>query len=116
MKTSSYILTLLAVPVLTYGAEFNADYPISVIDGLSEVVYWAVPLAIAIGLLLFIWGLVLFLTKSGDETALEEGKRRMVWGIVTLFVIVSVWGLVALVGQITGVADGGSVNAPDTDF
>jgi len=64
------------------------------------------PVVIALGLLLFIWGLVQFIFSSGDEAAKDEGKRKMIWGVIALFVIVSVWGLVELLNQITGIEQG----------
>lgn len=82
---------------------------VNMVQGLVEQL---VPLAIAIGLLFFIWGLVQFIASLGDEESKEVGKRRMVWGVMALFVIVSVWGLVGLLNQITGVEQGGDVELP----
>jgi hypothetical protein len=45
----------------------------------------------------------MFIGKVGDEKARIEGKRRMVWGIVSLFMIISVWGFVALIQNISGI-------------
>jgi len=53
-----------------------------------------IPLAVSVALLYFIWGIALFIRNAGDSTAREEGKQHMMWGIVGLFVIISVWGLV----------------------
>lgn len=50
-----------------------------------------------IALLVFFWGLVKFIGKAGDEAALAEGRRLMIWGIIALFVMVSVWGLILFV-------------------
>ncbi len=36
----------------------------------------------------------------------------MIWGIVALFVIVSVWGLVSLLQLLTGAGGGGTPTAP----
>lgn len=52
-----------------------------------------------IALLFFFWGLVQFIRKAGDEKAIEEGRRFMIWGTVALFVMVSIWGLTALIGR-----------------
>ena len=58
------------------------------------------PLLLAVAVLFFIWGVVVFIAKAGDEKARTEGKQRMVWGLVALFIIVSVWGIVALLYEI----------------
>jgi hypothetical protein len=54
-----------------------------------------VPLLITVALIVFIWGLILYLTKIGTEDK-QKGIQIMLWGIVALFVMSSVWGLVAL--------------------
>ncbi|MBX4199133.1 hypothetical protein KW800_02595 [Candidatus Parcubacteria bacterium] len=46
-------------------------------------------------LLIFFKGLAAFIFKSGDEKALEEGKGLMTWGLVGLFVMVSLWGILS---------------------
>jgi hypothetical protein len=53
-------------------------------------------LAICVGLaiLVFFWGLMTFLFKAGDESSHTEGKNKMIWGLIGLFVIFSLWGLV----------------------
>ncbi len=59
-----------------------------------------------IALLVFFWGLVKFITKAGDEAALEEGRRLMLWGIIALFVMVSVWGLTLFIQTNLGIHGG----------
>jgi len=48
----------------------------------------------SLAVVVFIWGLVIFIFKSGDETSHKEGKNRMVWGVIALFVMISVCGIV----------------------
>ena len=51
----------------------------------------------ALGFLLFIYGLVEFLFKlnSGGDNA--EGKKHMIWGIVGMVIMVSVYGILDLI-------------------
>jgi hypothetical protein len=67
---------------------------------------------IALGLLVFIWGMVQFIISAGDDDAKAVGKQRMVWGILALFAIVAVWGIVQLLADITGVETGGEIDIP----
>ena len=66
---------------------------------------------LAIALVVFMWGLVMFIAQSGNEQAREVGKKRMLWGIVALFMIVSLWGVIALLADISGVT-GASTTQP----
>ncbi|PIP55932.1 MAG: hypothetical protein CO183_01235 [Candidatus Zambryskibacteria bacterium CG_4_9_14_3_um_filter_42_9] len=70
---------------------------------------------VALALLGFFWGLVLFIFHvGGDEKAVNQGKRIMGWGLVALFVIVSVWGIVGFMQN--AVLPGGSSTSPTPLF
>ena len=46
-------------------------------------------------LLVFFWGLAKFIFRvGGDEKAVEGGKRLMIWGLIALFIMMSVWGII----------------------
>jgi len=55
----------------------------------------AVPVLVALALLYFFWGIASFILKADDQEEMKKGKSRMVWGIVTLFLILSVAGFLA---------------------
>jgi hypothetical protein len=84
----------------------NLTFVQNAFGALGNIINLAIPVLVALGVLFFIWGLVQFIFASGDESAKDEGKRKMIWGVIALFVIVSVWGLVALLNQVTGVTQG----------
>lgn len=70
---------------------------------IQQLVRIAIPLLVAIALLVFFWGLVQFIAGAGNEDKRAEGKQHMIWGIVGLFVMVSVWGLVGFLGSVIGI-------------
>lgn len=110
------VTALLFMPTTARAGAPDLTYVESIVVSLQELIVILIPLVIAIGLLFFIWGIVQFILASGNEEAKDAGKRRMVWGIITLFVIVSVWGLVGLLNQLTGIEQGMEVILPDLPF
>jgi hypothetical protein len=70
----------------------------------------ALPIVVALALLAFFWGLMKAI--FGGPKGVEEGRNLMIWGVVALFVMVSVWGLVRFVGNAFGIEQGGSANIP----
>ena len=47
----------------------------------------------------FFWGVVLFILNTDDDTKRAEGKQWMMWGVIALFVMITLWGIVeVLVG------------------
>lgn len=72
---------------------------------LLETIGLIVPTLLALAVVVFVWGAVVFMAKADNEQARTEGKRRMVWGVVAIFVLVSVWGFVAILQNVLGVWD-----------
>ena len=58
-----------------------------------------VPLLFTIAIAFFIWGVVQIFINGDDEEKRSKGKQFMIWGIVALTVMISVWGLVQLLGS-----------------
>ena len=64
--------------------------------GIVNIVNILIYISGVIMLVVFFWGLVKFLTRSSEES-LADGRRLMVWGIVSFFVLFSLWGIVYFV-------------------
>lgn len=55
--------------------------------------FYLLPLAWAVMFLVFLWGLVKLIFHLGNEDSLEDGKRLMVWGVIGIFVVTSVFAI-----------------------
>lgn len=75
------------------GQGFGDNFKCAV-DYILSLLNLLVPLLIGIAVILFLFGLVKYITAGGDETKVKEAKKFILFGIVGLFVMVSVWGLV----------------------
>lgn len=83
----------------------------SAINGTLDLL---VPLLISLAVILFMWGMVVFMANTDNEQARTSGKTKMIWGVVILFVMLSVWGFVEILDTIfnldrTTVPDGPNV-------
>lgn len=81
---------------------------------LTEIVEVIIPILVSLALLFFVWGLAQWLLNMADTEKHKEGKQRMVWGIIALFFIVSISGLI-MVLQATFFGTSGSSSAPYKD-
>lgn len=69
-----------------------------IIASIGDLVKLLITVATAIALLAFIWGLAKFIFRiGGDEKAVDNGKALMKWGLIALFVLVSVWGIIGFI-------------------
>lgn len=64
---------------------------------INSVINPLVPVLVGVALLIFAFGLFKY-TKSGygQSTDIQGAKSLMFWGVIILFVILSVWGLVGI--------------------
>ena len=60
-------------------------------------------LAFAIALLVFFWGIFQFIASQTTDTNREEGKRKILWGIFGMFIMISVYGLIHLILNTFGI-------------
>ena len=67
-----------------------------IICRLGELLSAVIPVLVALGIVYFVWGVVQYFIAS-DEDAKKTGKDRIIFGIIGLAVIISVWGLVRIV-------------------
>ena len=74
-----------------------------------------IPVLIALGVIYFIWGVVSYAIGTEEETK-AEGRKKMVYGIIGLAVIVSVWGLVNILTTTFSVTDSRDINFPTTPY
>ena len=61
-----------------------------------------VPLLIGVALLIFFWGIVRYIA-SGGEDGKGKGRSLMLWGVIALFVMVSVFGILQILKGTFGV-------------
>jgi len=59
-----------------------------------DLIQVALPVVVGFALIAFFWGLAKFIFRvGGDETAVNDGKSLMIWGVIALFVMISIWGI-----------------------
>lgn len=79
---------------------------------LQGVINLLIKVAVAFAVVFFFWGLAKMILRGGDEKATEEGKKIMVWGIIALFVIIAIWGIVTFIQQAFGLQTNVPFTAP----
>lgn len=85
------LLFIFLFPILVKGAGvkgiINAGYDI--------IVSVLIPLAFGLCLMYFFWGVAKYIKSIGSEK--DEGKQVMVWGILALFIVSSIWGIISFI-------------------
>ncbi len=68
----------------------------------EHIVMPIVQLAFALAVVVFVWGLIGFF-RNGDESAERtKGQQHILWGVVGMAIMVSVYGIIRLVANTVG--------------
>lgn len=99
-KTAIFTAVLFLVPFIA-SAQAALSPLVNIVNAIGYIVNLLIPIVIAIALLVFFWGLVQYIRASGKGHA--QGRNTMIAGLVSLFIMVSVWGIVNLAQGALGV-------------
>jgi hypothetical protein len=72
----------------------NAQTINGIVSRITDILNLIIPIIFAIATIVFFWGIVLFITSGGDEEKRKEGRAYIIYGLIGLFVMVAVWGIV----------------------
>lgn len=94
-KYKMFIIAFFLLPAVVFA---QLDGIKDLVQAVGDLINPLIRIAVGAALLVFFWGLAKFIFHvSGDEKAVDEGKRVMKWGLIALFVMVSVWGIIGFV-------------------
>jgi len=87
----NYLIPVLLGITPVVGLARTEDLP-GLITKVKEILVAVIPVIVSLAVIYFIWTTSQYILKEGE--AKNEARSHMIWGIVILFVMVSVWGLV----------------------
>lgn len=84
----------------------------TLVTSAGKIVGKIIPILFGLAILLFFWGVIRFVLAAGDPAKAKEGKSFMIWGIVGIAVMASVYGLVAFLQNafLGGTGSTGAIN------
>ena len=107
------LIVLGAAAILPAFAHAQLGNVENIVEAIGRLVDLATPIVVGIALLVFFWGLVKFLASDGEDK--DKGKNLMIGGVIALFVIVSIVGIIRWIGDAVGVDQGGNLPVPGVE-
>ena len=89
---------LMAAPFVAGAADLG-----TVIEKVQGWVTALLPLLVGVAVLVLIVGIIRYITAGEDEEKRGKARGLMIYGIIGLFVMVSMWGLVIFLGTTFGI-------------
>jgi len=102
MKYILSVLALLSVPAFVF-AQTNTVSS-SITKFISFLNDYLVPLIFALAFIVFLWGIVkYFFIGGGNDESRSEGRQFIMYGIIGFVIMLSLWGIVALISNSLGI-------------
>ncbi len=86
--------TLLSIGTLALPAVAGAATLLNTLALANVFLNGVIGLFITLAIVIFFWGLIKYLLNVGEEKA--EGIQIMFYGVIAIFVMVSIWGIIRL--------------------
>ena len=124
MKTASRfnrILPTLAVlaialPLIASAAPAQ-DIVTPIAENILKLVRVLVLVVFVLAVVAFGWGIVQFIFAGGDPAGIAKAKSFLLWGVIGMAVMASLFGLITFLQQYFGVTAGGlNVQAPGVTY
>ncbi|PCI29709.1 hypothetical protein COB52_02225 [Candidatus Kaiserbacteria bacterium] len=95
-KINALILTGVAVMVPTTASAVTLGNTINTFSGIINGI---IPIILALAVLYFFWGLANYILKSDDSEGRSKAINTMFMGIIAIFVMVSIWGIIRILQE-----------------
>ncbi len=93
------LLVSLLLPAISFAA-LNGLHDL--LTSIGTIMNDLIPLIFGLCLIYFFWGLSQFILHAGGKDH-EAGKSKMLWGIIALFVFISIFGILRFIGNVIGI-------------
>lgn len=99
--------------VVTLGAVSQLAFPLMVLADLSDTItqfqgyaLQAINFLLVLATLVFLWGILKYITAGGDAAKIAEARSYILWGIIGLAVMASVWAIINYLKDTLGIEGG----------
>lgn len=69
----------------------------TVITYIMEIIKLLIPILVGVAFIVFFWGLSKFILNSNKPEEIKNGRNKMMWGILMLFILITFNAIIGLV-------------------
>ena len=94
MKQALFTTTALLTPALAFAQPSNFSELVNI---LLDILSATVPVIFGVTMIAILWAGAQMILHADNEQKRKDGRRTLMWGVIVLFVMISVWGFVNLI-------------------
>lgn len=105
-------MSLLPTLALATGGQQTLSNLTGFVNQAKVILGLLIPMAFALAIIYFFYGVAKFILSAGDPAAAEKGKSIMIYGVIAIAVMASVYGIVAYLQNTIGVNPNSTITVP----
>lgn len=96
------LILVLSMPALAEAAPLSGLK--GLLTGFKGVLNAVIPVLFALATIYFLWGVGQFiLNDARNDKTRAEGKKKILWGVIALFVLFSIFGILRFISNAVGI-------------
>jgi hypothetical protein len=101
-------------PVLAFatGASGTLSNLTGFVNQAKVIIDLLIPMAFALAIIYFFFGVAKYIGKAGDPKEAAAGKSIMIYGVIAIAVMASLYGIIAYLQNTVGVTAGSTITVP----
>mgnify|MGYP003395932406 CR=1 FL=1 len=116
MKKLVYNSLIALSPVMSFAQQSPDTSALDdMVAFIGRTISALIPIMFGLAIIFFFWGLIQFLRAAGDPKAKETGRNHMIWGIIAIAVMLSIYGLADWLRNLFGIEATTSVDLPTVE-
>lgn len=94
-----FVFAAMASVPLVSAAQGNLQNIYDLVAAVRGIASNLVIAVFLIAVLVFGWGIVKYLTAAGDAAKLKAARGFLWWGVIGMFVLSALWGILTFIGE-----------------
>ncbi len=94
------------------GANGTLGNVTTLVQQAGNILKLLIPMAFALAIIYFFYGIAKYVGAAGDPKKADEGKSIMIYGVIAIAVMASIYGIVAYLQSTLGVTPGTTITVP----
>jgi hypothetical protein len=94
---------LVLVPLFMFAQTGGSGTESGTLDSLiGKAIEWArliINLLLVVATLVFLWGIIKYISAGGDAAKVKEARSYILWGLIGLAIMASVWAIVWFINR-----------------
>lgn len=116
MRNYSYFLYIIPIlPLSAIAASPSAEGVNSILNNILGAATILIQILITLAVLTFGWGIVKLIFASSNPAQIKNAKGTLLLGIIGIFVLSSLYGIITFIKTYTGLPDESPIQAPKFD-